>query len=97
MKPWDVINVTNGYAHIWSPIMDENDPELLKSFSARRKLVVELKKIEQKYKGWFSWTLTSRPHVIRLLHKLGAKPYAVTLRSDEEGHEIWFTKESERK
>ena len=96
MKHWEILNTHNGYAHIGSPSMAENDPELLKNFKERRGLkqgLIDLENDlrEQGAKGWFTWTLITRPHVMRLLFKLGAKPYNMTLKQPE-GDVIWFNK-----
>lgn len=97
MNHWEIIEFYQDYAHITSPTMASNDPELFKSFSARKALRKGLKDLENiihndSRHGWVSWTLTSRPHIIRLFTKVGAKPFQINLKSDDEGHVIWFKK-----
>jgi hypothetical protein len=74
--------------------MQKDDAEVFRTFKERKALRKELSEIEKTVgNGWVSWTLSSRPHIIRLFTKVGAHPFIVTLNTDKEGHIIWFKKE----
>lgn len=96
-KHWKIIGFINDYAHLTSPTMEKNDPEVFKDFKDRKALRKELKELENTIgKGWISWTLTSRPHIIRLFTKIGATPFLISLDTDEKGHIIWFKRDLRR-
>jgi len=75
--------------------MQLNDPEATKPFKIKREILTELKEIEKYIKsknnlrGWVCSTHIEKPNIIRLLTKLGGKPFRVDLLSNF----IWFLKE----
>lgn len=98
MEHWKILEVINNYAHIMSPSMDLNDTSVFKNFKDQRALRYGLKEIEFQLKlnghqGWYSWTLTSRPHVMRLFARVNAKPYDLIPSKDPSQDIICFKKE----
>jgi len=98
MENWQRLDILNNYVHIMSPSMAINDREVFSSFQSRKALFKDLLKLEQELKeegftGWFSWTLISRPHVIRLFSKVGSRPYMTQTFKDPSQDMIWFIKE----
>lgn len=98
MENWKILSQHDGWLHIMSPSMAINDREVFSTFQSRRLLRQDLNVLEElirheKLKGWFSWTLTSRPHIMRLFSKVGAKPYSIETFKDPSEDKIWFRKE----
>lgn len=98
MLNWQRLDVLNNYVHIMSPTMAVNDTAVFSSYRAKRDLVEDFHKLEAElknegYDGWFSWTLFSRPHVMRLFTKVGARPYMSKTFKDPSKDMIWFIKE----
>lgn len=84
MKYWKTEIVEN-WLYINSPIMENDLP-----FSVRRKLVEELRKIENKIRplrGWIGYTKLKHAHIMIMYLKFGAIPYKI-----EKGN-IWMKKE----
>lgn len=100
MKHWGVDKVENNYAHIYSPTLMLDDPKAFEEFKEKKQCFLELKLLENDIKemglkGWFTWTLTSNPHIMRLLTKVKAKPYLVKTHKNPKKDAIWFFKELE--
>ncbi|OGW44448.1 MAG: hypothetical protein A2Y66_01775 [Nitrospirae bacterium RBG_13_41_22] len=98
MEHWQILKITNEYAHISSPSLILNDRKVFENFKEKKELRQGLKDLEEHLKNlgikkWVSWTLTSRPHIMRLFSKIGAKPYNIQTDKDSAKDMIWFKKE----